>query len=165
MTKKALFLDIDGVLNTNHLRATKQCLFHHCFQFGLPLTKERLDLDERLVENLFTIIDEDTDIVISSMWRFASKAEWFSELFALYNKNINQERIKFIRCDALEEFDGQRQEFIEEYLEIHPYDKYAAVDDTESHYHPDCDYVVFTNANIGITEYDAAQLLTKLNRD
>lgn len=165
MMKKALFLDIDGVLNTNHLRATRKCLFHHCFQSGLPLTKDRLDLDQQLIDNLFNVIDENTDIVISSMWRLGSKPEWFSELFALYNKIINPERIKFIRCDALEEFDGQRQDFIEQYLEDYPYDKYVAVDDTESHYHPNCEYVVFTNANIGITEQDAVQLLIKLNRN
>lgn len=163
--KKALFLDIDGVLNTNNLRVTKQCLFHHCFNFGIPLTKDVLDLDEKLVDILFTIVDDDTDIVISSMWRFAAKPEWFSEMFSLYGKTISADRIKFIRCDDLEEFDGQRQDFIEEFLQLYPYDRYVAIDDTISHYHTNCEYVVFTDATVGITEYDATQLLKKLYRN
>ncbi len=164
-TKTAIFLDIDGVLNTNHLRATKKCYFHHCFQFGLELTKDRLDLDQRLVDTLFTVVNDNTDIVISSMWRFASKPEWFTTLFSVYGKTVPPERIKLLRCDKCEEYDGDRQKFIEEFLEIHPYDRYVAIDDTESHYRPDCDYVVFTDANKGITEHDATQLLKKLYRN
>ena len=164
MNTKAIFLDIDGVINTNLLRASKECLFHHCFQYGLDLTLDRLNLDQRLIDILFTAISDDVDIVISSMWRFGAKHEWFTQLFALYGKTVSVDRIKFIRCDELEEFDGQRQDFIEQFLQIYPYEQYVAIDDTDSHYHPDCNYVVFTDRNIGVTEYNITQLLKILHR-
>lgn len=162
--KRALFIDIDGVINTNHLRATKECLFHHCFTFGLDLTLERLNLDPVLVTRLLgAVADHDVDIVISSMWRFAAKPEWFSIMFALYGVHIDPSRIKFIRTDALEEEVGDRQQFITEFLALNPYDKYAAVDDTIEHFKTCCDFVVLTDADIGITEDDVATLCDLLD--
>jgi hypothetical protein len=163
MMKKALFLDIDGVINTNTLRATKRCTFHETLGFGINLTKDHLNLDQRLIDILFTTVDDSTDIVISSMWRFGAKPEWFTQMFALYGKTVAPDRIKTIRCDTLEQQDGERQKFIQEFLDLNQYDGFAAIDDSKEHFLSDCEFLVLTDARVGITEYDATQLMKKIN--
>ena len=63
--KKILFLDFDGVLNTERHH-------EHCYENGIvPVDKYGYAFDPEAVANLKRIIDETgADIVVSSSWKF-----------------------------------------------------------------------------------------------
>ena len=62
---KVLFLDIDGVLNTDRQH-------WHCQMNGItPVDEFGYEFDHKAVVNLATILEEtDAEIVISSSWKF-----------------------------------------------------------------------------------------------
>ena len=62
---KVLFLDIDGVLNTDRQH-------WHCQMNGItPVDEFGYEFDHKAVDNLATILEEtDAEIVISSSWKF-----------------------------------------------------------------------------------------------
>lgn len=62
---KVLFLDIDGVLNTDRQH-------WHCQMNGItPVDEFGYEFDHKAVDNLATILEEtDAEIVMSSSWKF-----------------------------------------------------------------------------------------------
>lgn len=164
---KVIFLDIDGVLNNTAGRAAVKCQFHHvCTYANRPLAKTDLDINEDCMARFGKLITEfDPDLVISSMWRFGSKMEWFTEMFALYGIRIPANRISTIRTNDCEDIEGDRQMWIEEYLADHPYDNYVMLDDTAFHfkslYHPN---LVLTDITFGFTDADYEKARTILQK-
>ncbi len=166
--RTTIFLDIDGVLNNTAGRAAVGCQFHHvCTYAYRPLAKTDLDIDEDCMARFGKLITEfNPDVVISSMWRFGAKMEWFTEMFALYGITIPANKIFAIRTDDCEDLEGDRQMWIEEYLIDNPCDNYVILDDTGYHfktlYHPN---LVLTDITFGLTDanYEKARsiLLTK----
>ena len=63
--RKVLFLDIDGVLNTDRQH-------WHCQMNGVtPVDEFGYEFDPKAVDNLTTILEETSaEIVISSSWKF-----------------------------------------------------------------------------------------------
>lgn len=156
MTNKAIFLDIDGVLNTTATRAATRCRFHDVFQnHNRPLEKSDIDFHEPSVTRFINLVNKhEANIVITSMWRFASKIEWFQELFALYGLDLDISRLDtIITCDY-EVVDGQRSEFVEDYLKDKPYDSFVCIDDTRQHYNRLLDKFVLTDITYGFTDID-----------
>ena len=162
----ALFLDIDGVLNTSAARKAIQCKFHFVKTYGGDLKKTDLDIVEECMERMITLIREhDLDVVITSMWRFGAKLTWFKELFELYGLELPIERFSTITtCDCEQERDGGRLEFIEDHLLLFPYDNYVMIDDTFSHYMKEHDNLVVTDIKYGFTEKDYQKADTILKK-
>lgn len=167
MKNKVIFLDIDGVLNNTAGRKATKCQFHHvCTYLQRPLEKTDLDINEECMARFLKLVVKfDPDIVISSMWRFASKPEWFTEMFALYDVTILPERINTLRTDQLEDLEGDRQAFIEDYLIDNPYKTHLILDDTDFHfntiYHPN---LVLTDIEHGLTDEDYQKAVSILQK-
>lgn len=166
MNNKAIFLDIDGVLNATADRQATRCKFHEVFQYyNRPLEKGDLDLNEACVARFIKLVNKhNANIVITSMWRFGAKIEWFQELFALYGLNLELDRLDMIITCDYEGVDGQRSEFVEDYLKDKPYDSFVCIDDTRQHYNRLLDKLVLTDITYGFTDidfYKADQILTR----
>jgi len=164
-SKAALFLDIDGVINTIHDRNTKNCYFHAVFTEGRPIKKTDLNLREELVQRIVRLVREhDLDIVISSMWRYAARPEWFAIMFALYGLEIDPSRIDMLRTDDYEDIEGMRSIFIKEYLDDNPYEKFVMIDDTLDHYTILLGNLVHTDEKFGFTEEDYQKAVNILQK-
>lgn len=156
MTKPAIFLDFDGVLNHSKSRAETKCIFHTVKFAGMKLQKDHLDLVEDCVQLVFKLIKEfDADVIVTSMWRFSAKKEWFKELFELYGLELDISRFDMLHTSMSEDYKtGYRSLWIKEYLEENPYDKFVMIDDTLTHYEHNLDKLVHINKHTGFTESD-----------
>lgn len=151
-----LFLDIDGVLNNTSSRAAVKCLFHHVLTYlDRPLKKTDLDIDEFNMQLVINLINKyQFKVVITSMWRFGAKPEWFQQLFALYGLELPIERIDFITLSDYESDEGMRSQFIEEYVLQNGCVKFICVDDTIDHYDRYFDRLILTQMKTGFTVED-----------
>ena len=165
LSKKAIFLDIDGVMNTVELRKTRICRFHDVILTEKrKLTKDDLDLKEDCVQRIIGLFDEDTDLIVTSMWRFSVRPSHFSELFALYGHQIDESKIDLLRCDMLEFDKGMRAQFIQEYLELYPYEQFVIIDDTPDHFDKFYDRLILTDPVVGFTEKDFHKAINVINK-
>lgn len=148
-----LFLDIDGVLNNTASRSDVRCRFHHVLTFlDRPLEKSDLDIDDvnmRLIINLINRYH--FKVVITSLWRFGAKVEWFQRLFELYGLSLPVERLDMITLLDYECDDGMRSRFIEEYVLHNNCKTFICVDDTPEHYDRYLDRLVVTQMHTGFT--------------
>lgn len=154
--KPHLFLDIDGVMNNTGSREATKCLFHHVLTFlGRPLQKTDLDIDEFNAQLVIDLITKyEFKVVITSMWRFGAKPEWFQQLFALYGLQIPLDRIGMITLDDYECDEGMRSQFIEKYIQDNGVTDYLCLDDTFDHYDRLLDRLVLTEMKTGFTVED-----------
>lgn len=153
MMNPHLFLDIDGVLNNTGSRTATKCLFHHVLTFlGRPLEKKDLDIDEFNMQLMIDLIRRyEFKVVITSLWRFGAKREWFQELFALYGLELPVERFDMIELTDYECDDGTRSQFVENYIRQYNVTEFLCIDDTFDHYDRLLDRLVITEMKTGFT--------------
>jgi hypothetical protein len=166
MTKKVIFLDIDGVLNTKdwHCRMTKDTP-HDEFGFAF---------DPIAVSNLAHIIDETgAVIVISSSWKFHGVTKlrkmWAirnlpGEILDITPNTVSDEMLLNADLDKVE-LGVCRGNEIKEWLTMHKGEvsNYVIIDDFDDLLPEQEEHTVLTDSLIGITEFDAEKAIIILN--
>lgn len=153
MNSSIIFLDFDGVLNTEqyHTRLVVD---------GKP-TKDAWGplFDPHAVENLRKIIEStDAEIVISSSWRYIHRLGSLRMMWEI--RNLPGEILDTLPCGAVY---ISRGEEIECWLNQHGQPKYVIIDDLNDFYPLQHDRYVETNPIVGITGADAARAIEILN--
>lgn len=141
---KAIFLDLDGVLNCEA-------------QWMHPYT-----LDQNCIKNFCAFAKKyKGDIILVSSWRIgweSLKKETQSPQINNLEKCLSPYGIRI--KDKTPNYKKTRFELISYYLKRHPYDDYIIIDDDESEYpegKPERLYLV--NAKCGFTETDVKKCL------
>lgn len=143
---KFLFLDVDGVLNSNTWYR-EEWDKDHCYPQG--------DFDPVCVERINKVVRETgCKVVVSSSWRTDNNLQ----------QVFNKVGLDFTIYD-ITPFGDHRGKEIQDWLDTQtePY-VYAIVDDDREMLKSQKQYVVRTNGVIGITDEDADQLINLLNR-
>lgn len=163
---KVIFLDIDGVLNTQdwHSRMTKDT----------PRDEFGWAFDLVAVENLAHIIKETgASIVISSSWKFLGLAK-LREMWKIRNlpgivlditpNTISDELLLNANLDEMK-LGVCRGNEIKEWLSKHKGEvsNYVIIDDFDDLLPEQDDHVVLTDTLIGITKFDAEKAIAILN--
>ena len=167
--RKILFLDIDGVLNTErHQKYCKENVLDNYDEYGYVF-------DPVAVKNLERIVNEtEADIVISSSWKYSG----LSTLLDMWSDRALPGRVIEITPDTeSDEFllhaDLENMEFlscrgyeIKEWLLAHgkTVSQYAILDDEQEMLPDQQSHFVQTNPTVGITEEDAEKAIAILNR-
>jgi hypothetical protein len=164
--RKVIFLDIDGVLNTQdwHSRKTND---NPRDEFGWAF-------DPVAVENLGHIVKETgASIVISSSWKFLGMAKlkqmWKIRKLPgillditpntvsdemLLNANLEEMELGVCRGNEIKEWLSRHKEEVSNYVIIDDYDDLLLEQE---------DHTVLTDSLIGITEFDAMKAIRILN--
>ena len=165
---KVIFLDIDGVLNTQdwHSRMTKDT----------PRDEFGWVFDPVAVENLAHIIKETgASIIISSSWKFLGLAK-LREMWKIRNlpgivlditpNTISDELLLNANLDEMK-LGVCRGNEIKEWLSKHKGEvsNYVIIDDFDDLLPEQDDHVVLTDTLIGITVFDAKKAISILNRN
>ena len=165
--KKVIFLDIDGVLNTQdwHSRMTKDT----------PRDEFGWVFDPVAVANLAHIIDETgAVIVISSSWKFLGMTK-LKEMWKIRNlpgallditpNTVSDEMLLNANLDEME-LGVCRGNEIKEWLSKHKREvsNYVIIDDFDDMLPEQEDHVVLTNTLIGITKFDAEKAIAILKK-
>lgn len=163
---KVIFLDIDGVLNTQdwHGRMTKDT----------PRDEFGWVFDPVAVENLGHVVKETgASIIISSSWKFLGLAK-LREMWKIRNlpgtilditpNTVSDEVLLNANLDEME-LGVCRGNEIKEWLSRHKgkVSNYVIIDDFDDMLPEQEDHVVLTNTLIGITDFDAEKAITILN--
>lgn len=145
--RKILFLDIDGVLNTDHHQ-------WHCQMNSIaPVDRFDYAFDSKAVENLATIIEETgAEIVISSSWKFLG--------LQTLQKMWEDRNLPGVIVDVTPSGESKGWE-IDEWLINHEgqISGYAIIDDENDMLPEQQGHFVQTNPQFGITKKDIEELL------
>jgi len=148
--RKILFLDIDGVLNTDRQQ-------WHCQMNNIaPVDKFGYAFDSKAVENLATILEETgAEIVISSSWKFLG--------LQTLQKMWKDRNLPGTILDITPDGDNKGWE-IDEWLLKHEgqVNGYAIIDDENDMQPEQQGHFVQTNSQFGITLKDAERVITIL---
>lgn len=163
---KVIFLDIDGVLNTQdwHSRMTKDT----------PRDEFGWVFDPVAVENLGHVVKETgASIIISSSWKFLGLAK-LREMWKIRNlpgtilditpNTVSDEVLLNANLDEME-LGVCRGNEIKEWLSRHKGEvsNYVIIDDFDDLLPEQEDHVVLTDTLIGITKFDAEKAIAILN--
>lgn len=164
---KVIFLDIDGVLNTERQH-------NRCVEAGLAYVDNfGYAFDPVSVANLKKIVDEvGADIVISSSWKFWglstmqklwTNRELPGKLIDVTPNNVSDEMLLSVDLDLMELPAGKGSE-IKEWLETkgQQVTHYAILDDLPDMLPEQQSHFVQTDPRIGITEDDADRVISIL---
>ena len=170
---KVVFLDLDGVLNTEDYFASLK-------DKGLPTEDSFGNLfSPEAIENLRKIIEAmDAQIVVSSSWRFAGlgtlKQMWKERslpgnLYDITSLNVADDYIRAHMedqsFDFYEAMTSAREMEISAWLQEHPeVTNYVILDDLESFRQPEA-HLVQINPKTGIATDDAERVITILNAE
>lgn len=153
MTRPVIFLDFDGVLNTERHQARLAI-------DGKP-TKDAWGplFDPRAVSNLRRIIDAtDAVIVVSSSWRFVYRLGSLRLMWEV--RELPGELLDMIPRGASY---ISRGENIECWLDRNGRRDYVIIDDLDDFFPSQHDRYVETNPVVGLTEQDALKAIEILN--
>ena len=164
---KVIFLDIDGVLNTERQH-------DHCVEAGLAYADNfGYAFDPVAVANLKRIVDETgADIVISSSWKFWglstmqklwANRELTGTLIDVTPNNVSDEMLLSVDLDLMDLPAGKGSE-IKEWLETkgQQVTHYAILDDLPDMLPEQQSHFVQTDPRIGITEDNANRVISIL---
>ena len=154
MNNPIVFLDFDGVLNTEQYQARLTVDGKPTKDMWGPL------FDPHAVENLRQILDEmDAQIVISSSWRYAHSLGSLRMMWEV--RGLPGEICDTLACGATY---ISRGEEIECWLERNNRPDYVIIDDLDDFFPAQRDYYVETNPIVGITEADAQKAVEILRK-
>ena len=154
MNQPIVFLDFDGVLNTEQYQARLTVDDKPTKDTWGPL------FDPHAVENLRQILDEmDAQIVISSSWRYVHSLDSLRTMWV--TRDLPGEILDTLACGAT---DISRGEEIECWLERNDRPDYVIIDDLDDFFPAQRDHYVETNPIVGITEADAQKAIEILQK-
>lgn len=163
---RVLFLDIDGVLNTERWH-------DRCVEAGVAYADNfGYDFDPEAIEGLRRIVDETgADIVISSSWKFwglsTMQKLWASrglpgKVIDVTPNNVSDELLLSVDLDMMMLPAGKGSE-IKEWLTANSNpDSYAILDDMDDMLLEQQTHFVQTDPSVGITRADADRVITIL---
>jgi len=154
MKDSIIFLDFDGVLNTEQYQARLAV-------DGAPNKDAWGPLfDPRAVENLRKIIEATgAAIVISSSWRYIHRLGSLRMMWEI--RELPGEMLDTLPCGATY---ISRGEDIECWLNQHGQPNYVIIDDLDDFYPSQHDRYIETNPIVGISTVDVEKAITILNR-
>lgn len=153
MSRPIIFLDFDGVLNTEQYQALTAVNGNPGKDAWGPL------FDPRAVANLRKIIDATgAAVVISSSWRYIHRLGSLRMMWEI--RGLPGEILDTLPCGASY---ISRGEDIECWLNQHEQTDYVIIDDLDDFYPSQHDRYVETNPIVGITETDAERAIELLN--
>lgn len=153
MNRSIIFLDFDGVLNTEQYQARLAVDGEPNKDVWGPL------FDPHAVEYLRSIIDEtDAAIVISSSWRYIHRLGSLRMMWEL--RELPGEILDTLPCGASY---VSRGEEIDCWLSHYGQSNYVIIDDLDDFYSWQHDRYIETNPIIGITETDARKAIEIIN--
>lgn len=147
---KVLFLDIDGVLNTDRQH-------WHCQMNGItPVDEFGYEFDHKAVDNLATILEETgAEIVISSSWKFLG--------LQTLQKMWEDRKLPGTILDITSDGKSKGWEIDEWLMECESQvNRYAIIDDENDMQTKQQKHFVQTNSQFGITCKDAERVITIL---
>ena len=155
---KVIFLDIDGVLNTNW--------WYTQMDRNTPKDKYGYAFDPKAVANLKRIVEETgADIVISSSWKclgLTQMEEMWNDrnlpgkIIGITPNSVSDELLLHADIDSMELFHIRGEE-IKEWLTKHGkrVSNYAIIDDMDNMLPEQQSHFVQTNPEVGITKEDS----------
>lgn len=153
MTRPVIFLDFDGVLNTEQYQAQLAIDGKPAKDAWGPL------FDPRAVENLRKIIEAThAGIVISSSWRYLHRLGSLRMMWEM--RDLPGEVLDTLPCGATY---ISRGEDIECWLDRNSRPDYVIIDDLDDFFPSQHDRYLETNPIVGITEADAIKAIKILN--
>ena len=166
--KKIIFLDIDGVLNTQ--------LWYTQMDRNTYIDKYGYAFDPNAVANLKRIVEETgADIVISSSWKcmgLTQMEDMWNErnlpgkIIGITPNSVSDELLLHADIDSMELFHIRGEE-IKEWLSKHGkrVSNYAIIDDMDNMLPEQQSHFVQTNPEIGITKEDSEKAIKILNKE
>lgn len=152
MSSSVIFLDFDGVLNTEQFQAQLATEGKVNKDAWGPL------FDPRAVDNLRKIIEAtDAGIVVSSSWRYIHRLGSLRMMWEL--RELPGEIIDILPCGAQY---ISRGEDIDCWLESHGHPQYVIIDDLDDFTVSQHHYFVETNPIVGISTTDAETAISIL---
>lgn len=147
---KVLFLDIDGVLNTDRQQ------WHCQMNCITPIDEFGYEFDHKAVDNLATILEEtDAEIVISSSWKFLG--------LQTLQKMWEDRNLPGTILDITPDGKSKGWEIDEWLMECESQvNRYAIIDDENDMLPKQLNHFVQTNSQFGITCKDAERVITIL---
>lgn len=152
MSLKVIFLDFDGVLNTEQFQARLATEGRPAIDAWGPL------FDPCAVSNLRKIIEAtDAGIIISSSWRYIHSLGSLRMMWEL--RELPGEIIDILPCGAQY---ISRGEDIDCWLKSHGHPRYVIIDDLDDFTASQYDFYVETNPIVGISASDALTAISIL---
>lgn len=147
---KVLFLDIDGVLNTDRQQ------WHCQMNCITPIDEFGYEFDHKAVDNLATILEETcAEIVISSSWKFLG--------LQTLQKMWEDRKLPGTILDITPDGKSKGWEINEWLMECESQvNRYAIIDDENDILPKQLNHFVQTNSQFGITCKDAERVITIL---
>lgn len=165
--RKIVFLDIDGVLNTNWWYSKLDRIASR--------DKYGYTFDPRAVANLKRIVEETgADIVISSSWKCMGLSQmedmWEDrklpgKIIGITPNSVSDELLLDVDIDSIDLFHIRGEE-IKEWLTTHgkKVSHYVIIDDMDHVLPEQQSHFVQTNPEVGITEDDAKKAIAIMNK-
>ena len=166
--KKIIFLDIDGVLNTQ--------LWYTQMDRNTTIDKYGYAFDPNAVANLKRIVEETgADIVISSSWKCMGLTQmedmWNDRnlpgrIVGITPNSVSDELLLHADIDSMELFHIRGEE-IKEWLSKHGkrVSNYVIIDDMDNMLPEQQSHFVQTNPEVGITKEDSEKAIIVLNKE
>jgi hypothetical protein len=161
---KVIFLDVDGVLNSEetceHWHEITQGGngFGGFFREEDAITISDTKWGESLVGRVRKIVEATgANIVISSTWRRHFSIEKFKEMFKLYGWDVPV-------IGMTPKLSGGRGVEINAWLKNNPVESYVIIDDVDQFLIEQRPYYVETNMMVGITEDDVTKAINILSK-
>ena len=174
---KVLFLDIDGVLNSDNwfgyrLYCIKNNMYNRVLNFidtNDENTEHKLTMiDDRAIANLNRIVEETgCKVVLSSSWRSSGESENVFTQYILKLKGFKYELYDVTPRLWDKEFGTQRGEEIQLWMnkesEKHEIESYVILDDDSDMLPEQMNNFIHVDSNIGLTYKDVCKAIKILN--
>lgn len=172
---KAIFLDIDGVLNsTSWYRKVRSTSWEWHNMAGKYIT---YSIDQNAVRLLdYIITNTEAKIVLSSSWRLGPplpvlKADFLKVNIDIYDKTPCWGKLGVMDWEPVVDEDGHphlkqipRGEIVNAYLAKHPeVTSYVILDDVDQFTEEQHKHLILTNEEVGLTKEDADKAIIILN--
>lgn len=153
---KYIFLDIDGVLNSEEW-------YHFYWENDLKYTEIDYDLDFRAIALVNKLIElTNAEIVLSSSWRFTFN----NSVERLYRSGLKYKITKKINGCEFGVNSPKRGDLIQKFLTTHKCDNYVIIDDDKDMLETQINNFVYIDRFDGFTEanlYDCVKILNNKN--
>lgn len=153
MNKTVIFLDFDGVLNTEQYRAELLLGGKSDRDHWGPL------FDPRSIHNFRVIVEETgASIIVTSTWRYIHGFQGLKDMWK--ERSLPGKLMGILPCDSMMPTRGEE---IADYLKVHKDWTCVILDDDDEYNSAQSSMFVKINPDVGISESDARKAIEILN--